>query len=66
MYAHSVCVLLLLHTGSLLDHIGGYLNPLMLIKRIPRGLTIPRLRDRLRSIIADFRTQVGYDTHTHT
>ena len=45
--------------GSLMDHIGGYINPLALIRRLPKGLTVPRLRDRLRSIIGDFRTQTS-------
>lgn len=44
--------------GALLDHIGGHINPLDLVRRIPKGTEIPRLRDRLRAIIADFRTQV--------
>ncbi|MEW5317234.1 MAG: hypothetical protein WDW38_008551 [Sanguina aurantia] len=46
-------------TGALLDQIGGYIDPLSLIQRIPRGMAIPRLRDRLRVIIADFRTQTS-------
>jgi len=29
------------------------------VKRIPKGTEIPRLRDRLRAIIADFRTQTS-------
>ncbi|GAX72786.1 hypothetical protein CEUSTIGMA_g242.t1 [Chlamydomonas eustigma] len=46
-------------TGALMDHAGGYINPLTLIKRLPKGLTVPRLRDRLRTIIGDFRTQTS-------
>ena len=42
-----------------MDHVGGYINPLTLIRRIPKGLAIPRLRDRLRTIIGDFRTQTS-------
>jgi hypothetical protein len=45
--------------GALLDHIGGYVDPLRLVQRIPAGLEIPRLRDRLVHIIADFRTQTS-------
>ena len=45
--------------GSLLDHIGGYVDPLRLVRQIPCGLAIPRLRDRLVHIIADFRTQTS-------
>lgn len=45
--------------GSLLDHIGSYVDPLRLVERIPLGLKIPRLRDRLVHIIADFRTQTS-------
>ncbi|BDA42740.1 Vacuolar protein sorting-associated protein 41 homolog [Coccomyxa sp. Obi] len=46
-------------TGALLDHIGGYVDPLRLVQKIPVGLEIPRLRDRLVHIIADFRTQTS-------
>ena len=46
------------NTGALLDHIGGHINPLSLIRRLPLGGAIPRLRDRVISIITDFRTQV--------
>ena len=40
-----------------MDHAGGAINPLSLIRRLPRGLQVPRLRDRIRAIVADFRTQ---------
>ncbi|KAF5836122.1 hypothetical protein DUNSADRAFT_6375 [Dunaliella salina] len=46
-------------TGALLDHIGGHINPLSIIRRLPTGTSIPRLRDRVISIIADFRTQTS-------
>ncbi|KAG1680753.1 hypothetical protein FOA52_008086 [Chlamydomonas sp. UWO 241] len=46
-------------TGSLMDHAGGSINPLLLIRRLPRGLAVPRLRDRIRTIIGDFRTQTS-------
>ena len=56
--------------GSLLDHIGGYVNPLRLITRIPEGMAIARLRDRIVQIVADFRTQTslreGCNTILHT
>ena len=56
--------------GSLLDHIGGYVNPLRLIRRIPEGMAIARLRDRIVQIVADFRTQTslreGCNTILHT
>jgi hypothetical protein len=42
-----------------MDEIGGYVDPLRLVRRIPDGLAIPRLRDRLVRIIADFRTQTS-------
>jgi hypothetical protein len=34
---------------------GGYVNPLLLVKRIPRGMRVERLRDRLRAIMSDYR-----------
>ena len=43
----------------MLDHIGGYVDPLRLVQKIPAGLEIPNLRDRLVHIIADFRTQTS-------
>ncbi|KAG2441412.1 hypothetical protein HYH02_010000 [Chlamydomonas schloesseri] len=46
-------------TGQLLDCIGGYVDPLLLVRRIPRGMEVERLRDRLRAIIADYRTQTS-------
>ncbi len=42
-----------------MDHAGGSINPLTLIKRLPKGLSVPRLRDRIRTIISDFRTQTS-------
>lgn len=35
------------------------MDPLRLVAQIPCGLAIPRLRDRLVHIIADFRTQTS-------
>ena len=45
--------------GQLLDHIGGHVNPLVVVEKLPPGLAVPRLRDRLAAVIADFRTQTG-------
>lgn len=35
------------------------MDPLRLVQKIPAGLRIPNLRDRLVHIIADFRTQTS-------
>ncbi|EFJ47940.1 hypothetical protein VOLCADRAFT_61071, partial [Volvox carteri f. nagariensis] len=54
-------------TGALLDCIGGFVDPLLLVRRIPLGMKVDRLRDRLRAIIADYRQVergVGLDTQT--
>lgn len=57
-------------TGELMDNIGGYVNPLRLLQRIPDGMSVEGLRDRLVHIIADFRTQTslreGCNTILHT
>jgi hypothetical protein len=45
--------------GSLLESLGNHLNPLYLIHRIPLGMPIPNLRDRLIKIITDSRTQAS-------
>ncbi|QDZ18206.1 vacuolar protein sorting-associated protein 41 [Chloropicon primus] len=45
--------------GTLLESIGSHLNPLRLIHRIPLGMPIPNLRDRLIKIITDSRTQAS-------
>lgn len=45
--------------GQLLDHIGGHINPLYVIRKIPLAMPIDRLRERLRAIIADYRTQTS-------
>ena len=53
-----------------MDNIGGYVNPLRLLQRIPHGMALQGLRDRLVHIIADFRTQTslreGCNTILHT
>lgn len=48
--------------GALLDHIGSYINPLRLVSRIPEGMVIESLRDRLVTIVADFRSQTSLRT----
>ncbi|GMH45969.1 hypothetical protein BSKO_13933 [Bryopsis sp. KO-2023] len=46
-------------TGDLLDHVGGHVDPLRVITRIPQGMKIWNLRQRLCQIIADYRTQTS-------
>ena len=46
--------------SDLLEHIGAYVDPLRLIKRIPDGMNILRLRDRLVKIISDYNLQVNF------
>ncbi|XP_028967965.1 vacuolar protein sorting-associated protein 41 homolog [Galendromus occidentalis] len=43
----------------LLNHIGNYIDPTMLIRAIPKGLEIPDLRDSLVRIIHDFKLQIA-------
>lgn len=50
------------HVGDLLDHIGAagasqYVNPVLLVQRVPPDMDIPNLRDRLRRIVADYSLQ---------
>lgn len=45
--------------SALLEHIGGHVDPIKLIKRIPEGLEIEGLRDRLVKIISDFNLQMS-------
>ncbi|GAB4813866.1 hypothetical protein N2152v2_000912, partial [Parachlorella kessleri] len=52
-------------TGSLLDHAGGYIDPLRVVGQIPPHLQIPRLRSRLVKIIADFRTAMSLQQGCH-
>jgi hypothetical protein len=63
--------------SGLLEHIGAFeaVNPLDLIRRIPNGMAIEGLRDRLVKIISDYNLQVTVvssltksitkATHTH-
>jgi len=46
-------------TGDLLDHVGGHVDPLRVISRIPKGMEIWNLRNRLCHIISDYRTQTS-------
>lgn len=45
--------------SELLEHIGGHVDPLRIIKRIPPGLQIPKLRDRLVKIISDYKLEMS-------
>lgn len=45
--------------SSLLENIGSYVDPIRLIKRIPEGMEIIGLRDRLVKIISDYNLQVN-------
>mmetsp|Transcript_19730 Transcript_19730/g.37590 ORF Transcript_19730/g.37590 Transcript_19730/m.37590 type:complete len:920 (-) Transcript_19730:193-2952(-) len=45
--------------AALLDRIGRYTDPLSLLTRLPPNMPIPRLRDRLVGIMADYRTQAS-------
>lgn len=53
--------------SGLLENIGAAeaVNPLDLIKRIPNGMAIEGLRDRLVKIISDYNLQV-HTSVTHT
>jgi hypothetical protein len=44
--------------SDLLEHIGAYVDPVKLIKRIPEGMQIVSLRDRIVKIISDYNLQV--------
>ncbi|GBG66483.1 hypothetical protein CBR_g63066 [Chara braunii] len=45
--------------GSLLEHTVGNIDPLHLMNKLPAGLEIPRLRDRLVKIITDYGTEMS-------
>jgi len=45
--------------SDLLEHIGAYVDPLRLVKRIPEGMNIEKLRDRLVKIISDYNLQMS-------
>jgi hypothetical protein len=46
-------------TGDLLDCLGGLLDPLVVVCRIPDDLKVPRLRDRLARVVADYLSGAG-------
>lgn len=43
----------------MLDHVGGHVDPLRVITRIPHGMKIWNLRQRLCQIIHDYRIQTS-------
>ncbi|XP_061345356.1 vacuolar protein sorting-associated protein 41 homolog isoform X2 [Gastrolobium bilobum] len=45
--------------GILLEHTVGNLDPLYIVSKVPNGMEIPRLRDRLVKIITDYRTETS-------
>ncbi|CAL0324194.1 unnamed protein product [Lupinus luteus] len=45
--------------GILLEHTVGNLDPLYIVNKVPNGMEIPRLRDRLVKIITDYRTETS-------
>eukprot|EP00854_Cymbomonas_tetramitiformis_P000567 gene567-967_t len=45
--------------GALLERIGLYIDPLVLLRRLSTGVEIPHLRNRLVRILADYRTQTS-------
>ena len=46
-------------TGKLLEHVGTHVDPLVVIDRIPDGMEIPGLRDKLVKIIKDYNAQTS-------
>ncbi|PRP83024.1 RING zinc finger-containing protein [Planoprotostelium fungivorum] len=45
--------------SGLLEHIGAYVDPVRLIKRIPIGMEVIGLRDRIVKIISDYNLQMS-------
>eukprot|EP00899_Mesostigma_viride_P008015 jgi/Mesvir1/17214/Mv07628-RA.1 len=45
--------------GMLLEHIGAHVDPLQVLRQVPLGMPIPRLRDRLVRIVSDYRTAMS-------
>ncbi|CAK9872351.1 unnamed protein product [Sphagnum jensenii] len=45
--------------GSLLENTVGHIDPLHVVNKVPAGISIPRLRDRLVKIITDYRTETS-------
>jgi len=54
------------YVSELLEHIGGEVNPARIIEKIPDGMQIANLRDRLVKIIADYNLQVPSTRPTHS
>ena len=50
---------LLIHAGELLEHLGVHVEPKQVVARIPEGMAIPHLKERLVRIMHDFRTQAS-------
>jgi len=55
----KLCLLKPEMVGVLLEHTVGNLDPLYIVRLVPNGLQIPRLRDRLVRIITDYRTETS-------
>lgn len=52
--------------SDLLDHAGVYdVDLARLVAEIPKGMHIPRLRDKVVKIISDYRFQVRSGVYTH-
>ena len=47
------------YIGALLENIGGHVDPIILLDRIPKGKKIPRLRDHLVKIISDYNLEMS-------
>ncbi|KAH7276323.1 hypothetical protein KP509_39G002800 [Ceratopteris richardii] len=45
--------------GALLEVTVGNIDPLHVVSRVPNGMEIPRLRDRLVKIVTDYRTETS-------
>ncbi|KAI5078208.1 hypothetical protein GOP47_0005879 [Adiantum capillus-veneris] len=45
--------------GALLELTVGNIDPLHLVSKVPNGMQIPRLRDRLVKIVTDYRTETS-------
>lgn len=51
--------------SGLLDHIANYTNPVDLLKRIPKGMKIPGLREKLIKLVTDYNVQVCCSANTN-
>eukprot|EP00736_Rhodelphis_marinus_P005752 Rmarinus@m.24945 len=52
--------------GGLLEHLGGYIDPIKLIRLIPTDMEIPGLKAKVTKIISDYRLQVTLRQQCHT